>query len=243
MYGLAAAIIGAGLATVGVFLFFSNRRAGRARRGLLSELVAVCLLLGGGALLLSSVTIAPQDPFDAVATLDPNRLLEQHPPASGGEPAGATRAPQWPYRRIAVITWGTPSDNDAASEVRIERYSRKLQQLAMAQLHELANEAKFIPRNLHREEYRLLRESTLGAQAWCDKLEADLVLAIGVGSTRVNGEYALWREPLYELLDCQTGKTTRQLGRINERAGDAFPYQLGLSDELAGLLREFSAER
>lgn len=247
MLGLIAALIGVGLATVGVFLFFSNRLIGN--RGLRSELLAVALLLGGGGTLLAAFTLD----FDAqlgpsTANFDPNTLIEQQPTAAAPpkQPDLASTAPEsrLPHLKATVLAWGTPSDMDSAEANEVEGYSLKLERMAAELLRDFAPAALIETRMLTREEYAKLSELGLRESGWCDNQEGGLLLAIGVGALKFNnGDYALWREPVYEVLDCRSEKSARQIGRINEKAGDRFPYQLALRDDLTSLLNRFGSRQ
>lgn len=243
MFELIAALIGVGLATVGVFLFFSNRFTGHRRLG--GELLSVALLLGGGAILLSALALN----FDGgkfVPEFDPNALLEQQPPAAGRPSGGLADTPTaskalLPYKNIVVLSWGTPSDMDAADNEHVEAYSLRLADMASALLEDYSRDAQVRSYSLTRQDFDVLKKSPLASTGWCKRYQADLLVAIGMGTVQANnGDYALWREPVYEALDCRTEQASRRIGKINERAGDSFPYQLAARTDLANLLDEFT---
>jgi len=245
MFGLVAALIGVGLATVGVFLFISNRFIGN--RGLGGELFSIALLLGGGAILLSSVTLNYNDDAQ-VAGFDPNRLLDEQPTAAGGPAQGGIAATPTairallPHQKIAVLAWGTPSDMDTADTAQIEAYSVKLQHLAHALLKDQSTDAQISTHTLTREDHQKLSALPLVSTGWCERYQTDLLVAVGMGTVMVgNGDYALWREPVYEALDCHTERASRRIGKINERPGDRFPYQQAVRADLAELLDGFAA--
>lgn len=247
MFGLIVALIGVGLATVGVFLFFSNRFIGN--RGLRSELLAVALLVGGGGVLLAAFTLDLDNRLDpSIAGFDPNALIEQQPTAAAAptQPGTFSASPEstLPHLDATVLAWGTPSDMDSAEAAKVESYSMELERMAADLLQRYAPAAQIQTRRLTREEYTQLNELGLKQAGWCKDRKGRLLLAIGVGALKINnGDYALWREPVYEIVDCRSGRSTRQVGRINEKAGDLFPYQLALRDELSGVLNQFGGRQ
>jgi hypothetical protein len=243
MLGLIATLLGVVLATSGVFLFFSNRRAGLSGRGYRGELAALALLVGGGAILLSSVALWPDSPTGPVtAAFDANRITEQQPTASGMPAEDKTAVPRLPYKRIAILSWGTPSDTDSADQSEVAGYSAALQQLVSQTIRSQNPDAIIEPVNLTREDYQGLLASSLGASDWCARTKADLLVAVGVGASRVGDQYTLWREPLYAVMDCHDQRGLRQNARINERPGDRFPYQMALGEDIAKLLQDFARQ-
>ena len=50
-----------------------------------------------------------------------------------------------------------------------------------------------------------------------DNLRAgQLVIAIGIGAKHLHTQdYALWREPVYQLIDCASSRTERHIGKVN----------------------------
>lgn len=258
MYGLIAALVGSGLGALGTLLFLSNRFGrGKASNHLSNELLSLSLILGGGAILLASVTLdnPPEDELPLSASrFDPNELLEQAPTASAKalddyfknsehlqdlEPL-----PLLPHKRILLVSWGTPSDTDMATTEQVADYTRLLNQLMQKQVLEYSRKAQISTYTLSRDEYQQFRSAPLALSEWCgDNGDIDLVIALGVGPAYVNGGYAMWREPVYEMLDCSTNQATRRNGKITERPGDRFPYYLALQSDINDLLTEFVADR
>ena len=121
MLALVMSLLGAGLATLGVFLFISQLRMQRlAQRRFGGELVSLGLLVGGGTLLLSSIT-SNENSLGGAARFDPNLLLEKSPTAAGkAQTAPATtRQRQFPFESVLVLGWGTPSDLDSATPAAV----------------------------------------------------------------------------------------------------------------------------
>jgi hypothetical protein len=238
MFGFIVAAIGVGLAAFGILLLLKNRQSGY--RGLQRELFAITLLVGGAAVLLTAFTLALLDKQSELA-FSPDAWLEAYPTAAGDRPA-ATEPARLPQRRILVLAWGTPSDMGSASPDETAAYTRQLGKLAAGLLRDFAPQASISAHSLTREEFGVLSKSSISQTDWCERFDAELLLAVGLGTTRTeNGDYALWREPVYEALDCKSAKGERITGRIKERAGDRFPYELAASDDLRKLLAKLSA--
>lgn len=248
MLGLTASLIGVVLAVFGIFLFFSNRWIGNRRLSL--ELSAVSLFVGGGAILLSSVTLqnTPQEK-NSSTPFDPERMLEEQPTAAGNSSPGAVIArpsahDQLHHRTIAVLAWGTPSDMDNATEAEISAYAGKLQQMGHDLVMTYARESAITSPPMTRQEFHSLENSAQALAGWCQRLDSELILALGVGTQRLShGDYALWREPLYQLLECRTGRVLRRSGRVMERPGDRFPYHLAIHNDVTLLLQEWAGEK
>ena len=241
MWELAAALLGVGLITIGGFLLFSSRNMGsRTAQG---QLVALVLLGVGSALLVASLILGASNK-SLLAELARAGLLQADlgaPAANNVQTPGAP-APQprrLPYRQVTVLAWGTPSDQDDAAAPAIEAYSGELLLLLRSVLQGYTSQTKIAAHPLSREDYERLSKQSMAETGWCERYAAGLMLAVGVGTTRLEGQYALWREPVYEILDCRNARGVRKVGHVNERASDRFPYQLALYNDLANLLNEF----
>ncbi len=249
MFGLLTALIGVALATLGVFIFIGNRYRGRAgHNGMGSEVLSISLLLGGGAILFPSLGL---DPFTngQPDTNDRDALAEGTAPAAAmsrsqsDSQTPATNAS--PYVSAQILSWGTPSDTDEADEQSIFAYSEKLQQLAAGLLKKHGLASNIRAHTLNRDEYQELQSLPPALANWCGKgADQQLLLVIGMEAKILdNREYALWREPVYTLLDCSTEQMTRRIGKVNEKRGDLFPYQLAVRADIASLLDDFNSQR
>lgn len=235
MFALTTTLLGVALIATGGMLLFSNRWGKYAYSpGPARSLTAALVIVAGGALLLPA-----WNDSNELLNADPNKWLEQNPPSAGGSPI--TPSFNLPYKRIVVLGWGTPSDADTADSQAVEQFSQGLTKMAglIVQAHAPKAATQVIP--LTRAEYLQLRDAPLSLLGWCEQYQADFLVAIGLGSTLTNGgaDYALWREPVYELLDCQTDQAARRIGRVNERRGDHFPYQIAVQQDLNQMLSRF----
>jgi len=245
MFGLIAALFGVSLATSGIFLFFNNRRLsnlGTVRKRMQRELLAASLLVSGGAILLVTVTLIEKHQPGAELAISPNELIEQNPPAAGRAVSANTQQAKLQQTKIAVLAWGTPSDNDAVGTQEVSIYSRQLSALAQGMLSLYAPQADIAIHDLSRDDFTRLTQSSTAFAEWCERYDGGFLLALGVGATKMeNGDYALWREPVYQTLDCRNAKAQRMSSRITEKAGDRFPYQIAISDDLRRLLDQVIA--
>lgn len=233
MWNLIVTLVGVVVATTGGLLFFSNRKPGNNRQ---ADVVAVGLLAGGMALFVFSLVYLNQR-----NTLESTLAADQRAAtASERKHAHAKPAVQLPYSLIAVLTWGTPSDQDKATSAAIASYSSALLQQLSQLVKVFASRATIESVALTRREYEQLRNGSLAASDWCNRTHAGMVVVLGVGTSRENGQFTLWREPLYIATDCQTGRTATRIGHVSERIGDVFPYQLGLEKGMTKLLSEFA---
>jgi len=252
MFGLITALIGVGLTTLGVFLFFSNRFSKRVTRPRLgSEILSILLLVGGSTLLLSSAAFNVPS-AKITQSFDPNRLMEEHPTAAGTSSAyqkvSTQRYPalprfMLPYKHITVLAWGTPNDRDTADSAQITEYSEHLRNTVRELLRDYTTKVTINTPKFTRADYEVLQTSPLVMQKWCDEEKTDFIIALGIGPAKINGDYALWREPIYEALDCTTDQASRLGGRINERTGDRYPYQLSIFANISNLLDEYLHQR
>lgn len=237
MFGLLATLIGVALATAGLLLIASGlRHTGYA--GGASTLAATLLVGAGGTMVWWQQGPTVTGYLAQSAPDEINRLLEQAPPA-----AAPPASNDFTSRRDAlVVAWGTPSDDDQAESDIALAYTRQLANEAAGQL--VANGRTHVAlKILARAEFQPIREGGLVADTWCKNATDQRVLALGLGANPLGAAgYAPWREPLYELLDCTSGQRLRRIGRVTERIGDAFPYQLAIRDEISALLTAFAQE-
>lgn len=232
MYGLIAALIGVSLATTGLILFFNNRILNN--RLIHRELFAATLLVSGGGILLTAYILTEQ-PKDTTLAFDPNRTLEENPPAAGSVPVSAN-TPLLDYNKIVFFVWGTPSDSDRATEEQVSEYLSQVVDTAASVVQQYAPQASVKGQLMTATDFRALRESPMALTDWCERFDAELLVAIAIDTIKMpNGDYALWREPLYEALDCHSAQTERLVTRVSEKRADQFPYQLALREDLTTL--------
>lgn len=218
---LVVGLLGAALVLIALIMVFTGRSA--RRRGMAGWLFTPGLLTGGVALIAVAWVLprlqvaAPEAEF--------NRLLGQAPAAAG--PATPPR-----FTHIALLVDGTPSDRADASASERQAYSSKL----ATALGEAVVAAGISSR---------VDARALPAESWpgTETLRAchgqDLLVTIRLPAVRLpeRDDYALWREPSFDLLWCQSGAVQSSQFRVLERPGDGVPYEQAVRSRLLSLLR------
>lgn len=218
---LVLGLAGAGVVLTALLTGLTGRSA--RRRGWAAWLTTPGLLTLGGALIVGAWLLQRA----ATPPQDINRLLAQSPAAAGTRPA----APR--FDNIGVWVDGTPSDRAKASPSERNTYSNRLA-TALAQAVVAAGIST-----------KADGQALLPAQIWADG-EAmqrcqgyDLLVTVRLPAVRLPNreDYALWREPNFELRWCRSGTVQSSQYRVLERPGDTVPYEQAVRDRLLSLLR------
>lgn len=234
---LAVILLGAGCITTGLLLYMSNRDFRHLKKRpskLETRLLAVTMLLLGSGLALIGWSISPRGEREPT---DINTLLEQSPTAAG------PKTPPIPHlddRSMLLLIWGTPSDDDTASDQQEMAYAyaigSNLARLLRSENPDLRVETILVSKD-EQEQAGLSPSVTL---EWCKKGDWGLIAVIGLESPAANeAGYVPWREPRYVFRDCETADLVQLKGRVTERPGDDFPYQQGLEREFLQALGRF----
>ncbi len=233
---LGAALLGTAVATTGLLLFFSRYTHGRSRgsaRLLRHGLLGSALFAAGIALIL----VAWQRwPLSATA------VTGESVSATASSPAPASTL--WRDRKLVIVVWGTPSDNDQATPAEEAEFGARLAAFAQDILVTRTPSLSVTTAQLSRAEAdQLLRRAT-ERLSWCAGRSDTLILAIGVGARHLDASdsFAPWREPVLELYDCSTSHSLWETVQVEERRGDHFPYQQALGERLNALLARFDDE-
>jgi hypothetical protein len=237
---LAAALLGTAIATTGLFLFISRYRHGRSVAGtrvLHHGLLGGVLFAVGLALLATAWVQWP----GAESGFDPNRLLAEAPPAAIPEPVPPAAVDPLAGRQLVVLVWGTPSDVDRASPAEETAFAERIANLARQLLSQQQPSLGVETLAQSRVAARQLINGAPSRLAWCQGRGEALVLALAVEARRIDAEngYAPWREPVLELYDCRAQRGVREIGRVDERLGDPFPYAQALTERLQQLLQHY----
>lgn len=213
-------LLGTGIATTGLLLLLSWQGGGRRISTALAGagLVLLGSGLGLGAWLLGAQPAGhPADDF--------NRLLAHQPSAAGPPPRAG-------IHRLAVVVDGTPSDHDSASAEERHAYATAL----AARLAEAAEDAGLCRQA---EGRAIIMDKGAGRAALPSCTRHDLLVMIRLPAVHLpnRDDYALWREPEFELLWCTSGQHSTHHYRVLERQGDTLPYEQALRSHLLELLR------
>lgn len=235
---LAVILLGAGCATTGLLLFVSNRGLGRLQAGttrLSTILLPALMLLLGASLVFAGWLISPPTAERGTIADAGTTLLPSEIPAS---PAAETTP--LPVRSVLLLVWGTPSDQDKASTQAEQDYSRAI---GTALTHGLGQANPGLQAEhliLEREQHHQLLSSPRETKNWCDP-QWEIVALVDMGATHSEKQgYMPWREPTYLLLECASGRSQQDRGRVTERPGDQHPYQQALQKEFFDALLQFS---
>lgn len=219
---LVLGLVGVGMVLTALVMTVTGHSA--RQRGVAAWLTTPGLLALGGALVVTAWLVPRLD--GPTPEQDINRLLAQSPTAAGTAPPR--------FQRIGVRVDGTPSDRAEATPSERHAYSA---QLAAA----LADAVVAAGISGQADARALTPES----EAWangeggrqCE--QHDLLVTVHMPAVRLpdRDDYALWREPSFELTWCHSGTVQSERFKVLERPGDRVPYEQAVRNRLLSLLR------
>lgn len=232
-------LLGAGCVTTGLLLILSNRALRRRAAGtnrLESHLLPAALLSLGAGLLFMGWYLEPAE--DALPP-DLDALLNGAPTAAGALPATRIDATS-----VLLLVWGTPSDNDKASEQAEQAYSYAVGKALSERLRKGNPEMKVDNLLLTREQQTKILYSPDETRTWCTGGQWQVLALVDISATHHSERgYVPWREPNYLFRDCLKDRQIQIQGRVTERPADTFPYQQALEREFTQALARFSSFR
>jgi hypothetical protein len=182
---------------------------------------------------------AESKPVTSPPTAEPKQPDEQQLAMVAPTP---TREPE--KRRVLVLAWGMPHDENRAPADQVARYSQQLAETLAEGLPQLWGqpvEASIrVPDGRQLRRLRNQGDDFEASSTACAATGVDVVAFVSLEANYINPGmgYGSWREPVYSIYDCRGQNGGRSRGHVTEKRGETLTYASAVTLEFAALVRK-----